>query len=430
MVGGYRYGFQISDRGRYDPDMAVPLRSQLEAVFRKVVADLDPYTAVERSLTSHGLIAEYSPDQIHVIGIGKASVRMAEAAVSVTEARSALVATPYGPSTQPAEPLRVMEGAHPIPGRSSVIAGTELAHVVEGIGSDELLIAVVSGGGSACVEIPSDGVSIDDLGELNRGLIDSGLDIGLINEVRAGVSNTKAGKLVAGCRGTVLTLVVSDVVGSDATVVASGPTVPSELGARAGEILDCLPADVVSDAVRQAVAEWRPAPGRTDPEPVVVADSTTCAESAAMHLSALGFRAHIVTDTLAGEARDMAPLLFGSTPAGTVGIATGETTVTVTGGGIGGRNHEAAASVLQLIGGHAVFGAFGTDGVDGRTGAAGAVVDGSVRRAGLARGRDVEVALLNNDTGTFLADIGAAVVSGPTGTNVGDLWMWARGEED
>jgi hydroxypyruvate reductase len=410
----------------------LPTREQLIDAFNAAVGAVEPAEAVRSHLSTDGetvfldgtVVGRYAPENIAVIGIGKASVAMAEAVCAVTGAANAIVATTY-PDVDHDARLSIVVGGHPVPTEASITAGQVLLDAVASCGSDDLVIAVVSGGGSAAAEVLVDGVSLDDLVVLNKWLLGSGLPIEDVNEVRACVSRLKAGRLAAATEATVVTLVLSDVVGAGPGFVSSGPTIASNLGSRAGAILAARPDGAhLPEAVRLAVDAWEPLSTTTGPV-VVVGSPATSANAAAEYFRDIGFATSTVTTSLHGEARVEATRLLASSKPGVVYVATGETTVTVSGRGVGGRNQEAALAAIPCLADvRGIFAAMGTDGIDGPTDAAGAIVHSASQHAASEAGWDVATELTKNNANPVLGDIGALVVTGPTGTNVCDLWMW------
>jgi glycerate-2-kinase len=302
--------------------------------------------------------------------------------------------------------------------------------LVQATRPSDVMVFLISGGGSAVATLPIDGITIEDISVMNSLLIASGLPIEDINEVRASVSRLKGGRLAeATVAERQVTLVLSDVVGAGPEHVASGPSLGFALGRRAGNVLDApglraaMPPDVMA-----AIDGFVP------PEPPAAVKYTTIgsplivAEAAVADLVARGFDASFVTAELTGEARFEAVALVDMTSPGSILVAAGETTVTIRGEGVGGRNQEAAlAAALHIEGQDVLFGAFGTDGIDGPTLAAGAVVDGETASRARTVGADLATALRNNDSHTVLTALGEAVVTGPSGTNVADLWISAKG---
>lgn len=414
--------------------MRAPTRTTLIEAFDAAIKAVEPGPAVARHLAAvRGTveldgtdIGSFDPDSITVVGVGKAAASMASAVCDITGARSATVATPYRQGSDP----RVTEiiGGHPVPDQGSLIAGNRLTDEVRSADPSGLVVAVVSGGGSAAAEVPVEGVSLEDLQALNNWLLRSGLSIVEMNEVRAAVSQLKAGGLASMTKAAVITLVLSDVVGAGPHLVASGPTVPSSLGARARSIVaEHQDSGDLPGAIVAAVRNVTPVPSGPEGQVCVIGDPAVAAREASRHLAALGFDTAIATTSMGGESRLVVAELLNASKPGVVWVASGETTVTVSGSGVGGRNQEAALAAMQpLSNTDGVFAALGTDGIDGPTDAAGAVVDGSSLGQAISAGWDVPMELENNNSNPVLDDIGALVMTGPTGTNVCDLWMWFR----
>lgn len=409
-----------------------PTRQQLESAFRAAVGAADPFRAVTTALSyrdgvvrvADRIVGSYRPDQITIVGVGKAAPAMADAVASITGSGSGIVVSPY----EAACAVRIVIGGHPIPTRESLDAGRAVMEVISGTDDDDLIIAVISGGGSAAAEVLVDGVTIGDVIVANEAMLTSGMPIQDINEVRAAMSQMKAGGAAVWAGETkIVSLVLSDVVGGGAEFVSSGPTIPSDLGARARIVVDRwgmagqMPESVLAAVDRFVVARA----GRSGMFETVGSPAMAAA-AAAEALRAEGFDARIVTSGLVGEARDRVIELLTSAEPGVVWIAAGEPTVTITGSGTGGRSQEAALAavpVLARIGG--IFAALGTDGIDGPTDAAGAIVDAATAVGARRRGWDVEHELAANNSHPVLADLGCTVVTGPTGTNVCDVWMWS-----
>ena len=312
---------------------------------------------------------------------------------------------------------------HPIPDSESVRGAHAAIALAGAVEPDEMLLALVSGGGSALLEAPVAGLSLDDVRDLNDRLIRSGAPIEIINRVRQAVSMVKAGRLGARCRGRLATLVISD-VGSDPAVVASGPTVATPRNpVNLAEVLNRF--GIGGRAAERALVSAR-SPARTAPPSsgeaptLVLADAFTAGKAAARYLSETGLEVTLGDDRLVGEVGRAVRNALSSTPAGTIRVLVGETTVEVTGGGRGGRNqHAVVMAGIEIAGTTHRFLAAGTDGIDGPTDAAGGCVDG-------ATVTDLEVArrhLADCDSYPYLARVGALLRTGRTGTNVADLWI-------
>jgi hydroxypyruvate reductase len=286
-------------------------------------------------------------------------------------------------------------------------------------------------------------LSLDDLRETNQVLLECGTDIVETNTVRKHLSSIKGGWLAATAgRSRLVTLVLSDVVGDPLDVIASGPTVPDPT--TYGDALAVVDRSGIFDRLstralghlqrgRRGFVEETPKQPHSRHEIEIIGSGTVAAEAAAAFFRSRGVPSRIVSTRHAGEAREAAvSAVSAASNVGEVLIFSGETSVAVRGTGRGGRNQEAAlAAALEIDGQPVTFLALGTDGIDGPTDAAGGIVDGGTIGRGLAANFDPFAALADNDTYPFLAAAGDLIVTGPTGTNVADLWMVRRrGESD
>ncbi|MDE0167985.1 MAG: DUF4147 domain-containing protein [bacterium] len=308
---------------------------------------------------------------------------------------------------------------HPIPDRGSVRGAQAAIALAETLAPDDLLLVLVSGGGSALLEAPAEGLSLDDLRELNDRLLQSGAPIEVMNHVRRAVSIVKGGRLGERCKSRLATLVVSD-VGSDPAVVASGPTVPPNTPAPdVSEILDSY--SITGLAAERARRLATTGMGQPPSGPaLILADCFTAGAAATRHLAARGLKVSLQSDALDGPAHETAVRAIASTKEGEVRVLVGETTVEVTGTGRGGRNqHAAVAAGIEIAGSGFRFLAVGTDGVDGPTDAAGGCVDGGTVNDSHSAQRYLD----NCDSYSFLEKTGGLLRIGKTGTNVADLWI-------
>ena len=398
--------------------------------FDAAVRAVDPYTAVGRHLGySDGVISvgpqaigSFRPQDIVVIGIGKAAIRMVGAAVDVTGATRGLVVSPYPGACA----LPVVIGGHPIPDATSLAAGRAMSDLAASIVPTDCVLAFVSGGGSAALELPVEDVGLEDLQVMNQVLVASGAPIEDINEIRAAVSMLKAGGLRRMIDTThMATMVLSDVPTGGPPVVSSGPTVASALGSDAHDVVvrwdlaHRLPACVV-DAT---LAIGNPVE-RIDGDVVVEVGSPVSAAAAAVaHLRNAGFAVEIRETPITGDVNSSVEGLLAAAASVTV-VAAGEATVRGSHIGVGGRNqHAALLAAAAIAGTERRFGALGTDGVDGETAAAGAIVDGTTVRRAHVVGYDTDTAIKRFDSHPLLAAIGDVVITGPTGTNVADVWI-------
>ena len=381
--------------------------------------------------------------------LGKAAAALARGADAfLSPGSSRLVVRPHSAPALGDPDWQEMSGGHPLPDEASVSAGERLAAWLEGLRgpAGAPLLALISGGGSACLELPAVGLELADLIATQRALLGGGVPIALVNSVRCHLSRMKGGGALRLFPGPVLALVLSDVPGDDPAVVASGPfaadrTTFGEARAAVAALGDPVPAAVQSHLASGTAGEVLETVKPGDPalarlELVRIGGIGSAMAAAAAAARQLGFA--VATGALAGEAAEAGRRLVArgrGLPAGEAGaclVLGGETVVRVgAAAGLGGRNQElalAAAGALALDGGDEVVLALATDGEDGATGAAGAVVDGGAW-AELGRlGVDPTRALAEHDSHPALAALpGALVTTGPTGTNVADLVLYLRG---
>ncbi len=375
-----------------------------------------------------------------VLGAGKASAAMAAALEAHWPGElSGLVITRYGHAV-PCARIEIVEAAHPVPDAAGAAAAERMLELCAGLGSDDLVIALISGGGSALMTLPPPGVTREDIQALNRALLASGAPIGAMNCIRRHLSRINGGRLAAACHpARVLALLISDVPGDDPVDIASGPTVPDPttladaraLVARHGIELPAAVAAALADTANESV---KPGDARlARAETRIIAAPMASLEAAAAKARALGFTPRILGDAIEGEARDvgagMARQALAARPRPgeppVVLISGGETTVTLPRDGRdlgrGGRNVDFLLGLAAALDGapgiHAI--ACDTDGVDGADEVAGAIVaPDSIARAGRAA---LEAALARYDGHGFFAGLGDQVITGPTLTNVNDF---------
>ncbi|GIW07408.1 MAG: hydroxypyruvate reductase [Dehalococcoidia bacterium] len=437
-----------------------PLRSEgpppiLTRVIEAALAAVDPAAAVRRALTVRRdtlafgslLLPLRSVRCIVVVGAGKAAAPMADAVVDLLAPRlvEGVVIVPYGYAA-PAGSVVVREAGHPLPDAAGVRATAEILELLAGVDERDLVIAVISGGGSSLLVAPEHDLELDDLVVVNEALLRSGAPITAVNAVRKRLDRVKGGGLArAAAPATLIGLVLSDVIGSPLDVIASGPTVPDEatwqdaleVVGRYG-LAERLPARVL-ERLRRGTAGWE-APPLAAGNPVfanartaVIADNRLAARAACRAAEEAGFAPLLLTTSLDGEAsaagRVLASVLREVRASGAplappcCLVAGGETTVTVRGGGRGGRNQELALGAALGLAGvpDVLLASVGTDGRDGPTDVAGAWVDGATVARAAGRGLDAVAALAENDSYQFFAAAGGHLRLGPTRTNVNDL---------
>ncbi len=400
--------------------------------YRAALRACDPAAAVLRVVDFDGgrltvgdaTFDRVDPSDVVVIGLGKAAASMARGVAGVVDVERGLVVSDH---EEPC-PVELAVGDHPIPGAGSLAAGRRLLDTVRATRPTDVVVFLISGGGSAVAEAPTPGVGMDDIAALNRVLTTTAMPITEINEVRSAASMIKGGRL-ASVAGTtrMATLILSDVVGGDAVHVASGPTIGHGLGSGARSVIARRGlAGLLPGPVLEAVRRSTPVDG--DPGPwTVVASPDVAARAAASSLRDAGCRVEVRDHPLEGPVGDAVAAMLAAVPVGGVVVAAGEVVVSVEGVGTGGRNqHAALLAARQIRGGGTTFGAFATDGRDGPTRAAGAIVDGGTWGRITDAGVDGDAALERFDSTTALGAVGALVLVGPTGTNVADLWIAAR----
>ena len=433
------------------------LRGVAEAAFNDALLAADPEEAVHRHFRLRdGVLRVGDVDyflaqfqRIFLIGAGKASVRMAAAVERILGRRieAGLVITRRGQGGRLRDVL-VREAGHPLPDQDGVRAAEEMIELVEPLSDHDLVVCVLSGGGSALLTAPVDGVGVTDLQRLTKRMLGSGMTIHEINTVRKHLSRVNGGRLAERIHpATCITLILSDVVGDNLEVVASGPTAPDPTTFAAA--VAALPRrglwDQAPESVRATLSAGAAGQLPESPKPgadifkrmhhQIVGSNRLSLIACEQKAHRMGMNTMLLSSSVAGESREIAH--FYAALAREVRashqpikppcclIAGGETTVTLRGGGTGGRCQELALAVAlelaELPG--TVFLAAGTDGVDGMTDAAGAFADSDTMERARSKGLDPARYLLENDSNGFFRAMGDLVTTGPTGTNVMDIHL-------
>ncbi|WP_027169183.1 glycerate kinase [Mesorhizobium sp. WSM3224] len=414
-------------------------KSLLTSIFNAAVAAADP----EKTIRNH--LPAKPKGRTIVIGAGKGSAQMAAAFEKVWDGPiDGLVVTRYGYGAK-CERIEIIEAAHPVPDAAGLEASRRLLEKVRDLTADDLVVALISGGGSALLPSPAPGLTLADEIAVNEALLASGAPIAAMNTIRKHVSTIKGGRLAAAAHpARVVSLVVSDIPGDNPALVASGPTVP-DTGSREDALASIaaygmkLPASVMAHIQSPAADAPRPEDARFAGNEVhLTASAGVSLEAAAAEARRQGIEAVILSDSIEGEAREVGgvhaaiarevatrnrpfakPVLI---------LSGGETTVTLRapiGGtkGKGGRNSEfllAFAIGINGVGGIVALAA-DTDGIDGSENNAGAFADGSTVSRMRAAGVDAKAMLAGNNAWTAFDAVGDLFVPGPTGTNVNDL---------
>ena len=405
----------------------------LRAMFDAAVAAADPLQRVP------GFLPVRPSGRVVVVGAGKASARMAQAVEQAWDGPlSGLVVTRYGHAV-PCSRVEIVQAAHPVPDAAGERAARRILELVSDLDADDLVLALISGGGSALLTVPAPGITLADKQAINTALLRSGASITAMNLVRKHLSAIKGGRLAAAAfPAATVGLLISDVPGDDPAVIASGPTV-AEPSAPAQALAVLAAYNVpVPPVVREHLATSPGCPGPDDPRLArvtnhVIATPQQSLEAAAAVARQAGVTPVILSDSLEGESREVGIVLAGiarqvrrhGQPAvpPCVLLSGGETTVTVRGTGRGGRNVELLLSLALALRGaehvHAI--ACDTDGVDGTEEVAGALIGPDTLRRGTQLGVDAAAALADNDGHSFFATLGDQVITGPTLTNVNDF---------
>lgn len=420
-------------------------RTHISRLIDGVLEAADPYRLVKSAFqagklqsTIHNRDIKFPPDgEMILLAVGKASTPMLLAAAEEIDQdiKEVIIARPESDRAALPSNWQIFQAGHPLPNERSLAAGRAVRKALRGLRADDLVILLLSGGGSALLELPKPDIELKGLKEVNKDLLRSGAPIEEINIVRKSMSLIKGGGLARmAAPASILCLILSDVVGDDLGMVASGPTVLERADAsRARETLqryglwarypERTQAAILAD--RDAVGPVKP------PVNILLANNRTVTTAAAREAARMGFDVEVLPEPLSGEARiagaEFARRLMDIASAqphdNLCLVQGGETTVTVAGTGQGGRNQEFAASAAQSVGNSSrlVVLSFATDGVDGPTDAAGAIVDSGFRRLAEKLGLDPRSYLDNNDVYPFLDRMGALIRTGPTQTNLNDI---------
>ncbi|WP_458792765.1 glycerate kinase type-2 family protein [Yoonia sp. MH D7] len=407
-------------------------RELLTDLFKEAVAVADPMRVVAKHLPAQ------PSGRLVVIGAGKASARMAEAVEAHYGPCEGLVVTRYG-YERPTQGIKIVQAAHPVPDAAGEAATKQILDLVSDLGENDFVIALISGGGSALLCAPTEGLTLGDKITINQSLLASGAPIGEMNIVRKHLSRVKGGQLAAACYpAKLLTLLISDVPGDDPSQIASGPTVGD--ASTPQDALDIIERRGISvpPHVRVAIADGSSVVSPSDPrlrraETKIIAAPSHSIAAATVVAEAAGFDVRNLGDAIEGEARDLgaqqaqqalslqSTLTTSDRPI--ILLSGGECTVTRRGDGIGGPNAEFVLSAAIALNGqpniHIL--ACDTDGVDGAAEVAGAYAGPDLMDLAKRSGLDPIEALTNNDAHSFFGALESQIVSGPTLTNVNDF---------
>lgn len=412
----------------------IETRPFLVSLFDAAIAAADPKKSIARHLP------DKPKGRTLVVGAGKGSAQMAQALEELWgDPLEGFVVTRYGYGAK-CSSIEVMEANHPVPDANGLAAANRAIELVTGLTEDDLVLALICGGGSALLPSPAGVLSLDDEIRVNEVLLESGAPITVMNTIRKHISNIKGGRLAEMAHpAKVVSLIVSDIPGDDPAQVASGPTVPDHASQK--EALAAIARyrmELPSHVLDHIASSRSVCPSPDDPifarnEIKVIASASVSLEAAAEAACDQGIEAVILSDSIEGEAREIAKMHAALAleianrdrpfHKPVVLLSGGETTVTLAGNGKGGRNTEFLLSFAAEIDGISGVSALAadTDGIDGSQDNAGAFADGSSIARMREKGIDPIALLLNNDAWSAFDAIGDLFVPGPTGTNVNDL---------
>ncbi len=429
------------------------LRTDALAIFHASLKAVDPVNAVKKHLRLDGDmlrvgdrdydLAEYP--HIYVVGCGKAAASMSSALEDILQERisGGIINVKYG-YTKSLKYVTINEAGHPIPDEAGVRGTQEILTLLQGLGGNDLVLFVISGGGSALLPLPQDGISLEEKQRVTRTLLECGASIDEMNAIRKHISKVKGGQLArVAYPATLISLLLSDVVGDRMDVIASGPTVPDE-----STFEDCmiivekyslnLPNSVIDLLKRGLNGELEETPKVGDPIfdktfNLIIGSNILALKAAEQKAEKLGYNTLILSSSIEGETKEIAKvhtaiakeiLARGNPiPKPACIISGGETTVTIKGSGLGGRNQEfVLASAIEIAGMRdTVILSCGTDGTDGPTDAAGAIADGFTVQSAKKQGMQPVDYLRNNDAYHFFERLDDLIKTGPTNTNVMDV---------
>lgn len=431
------------------------MRQDALKIFKHGIKSVDPAIAIKRNLTIgdnrldiHGKTYDLSAyENIFIIGMGKASAAMAKAIEDLLGDRikGGVVNVKYG-HTVPLKIVRANEAGHPVPDQEGLEGTNQILRLLKQTGEKDLVICLISGGGSALLPSPVDGITLEDKQRLTKALLDCGATIHEINALRKQISKVKGGRLARLVYpSTLISLILSDVIGDDLDSIASGPTVPDKT-----TFADCLsilekhkihgeiPTSILQYVERGSQGDVEETPKTDDPifvrtQNVIIASNKQALSAAKEKAGELGYNALILSSFIEGDTTEVAKVhaaiakevLSTGNPVGRPAciVSGGETIVKIKGGGLGGRNQEftlAAAIAIHGLEKVAILSA-GTDGTDGPTEAAGAIADGATITRATGLGIVAEKYLRENNSYNFFKPLGDLIITGPTNTNVMDL---------
>ena len=421
-------------------------REDILKVFESGIKAVNPYISTKKMIKIKGdkLILDSdiyqlnSFENIYVIGAGKASIQMVRAIFEIFGNRI----SGYVNSLENKEIGNIIcnKSCHPIPDKNGEIGATNIYEIAKNAGKNDLIICLISGGGSAMMPLPENGISLKDKIEVTKLLLECGANINEINAVRKHLSKIKGGKLAnIAYPAKTISLILSDVVGDPLDSIASGPTSPDSTTyedvlqiLKKYDIYEKIPKNVIYHIISKK--NETPKPGDKifeNVKNIIIANNKIALNEASKKSVQLGYNTMVLTSHLEGEAREVGIMLTGiakdilkydepvKKPA--MILCGGETTVNLTGNGKGGRNQELVISALRKLPENVTIASIGTDGIDGNSNSAGAIGDFDVLKISKEKELNIDEFLKNNDSNTFFKKTNGLINTGPTGTNVADI---------
>ncbi|MBE0432409.1 glycerate kinase [candidate division WOR-3 bacterium] len=436
------------------------LREDAKRLFLHGVEAVNPHSAIKRSLRLENRQLVIGGDRddalkldlqaferIFVLGMGKATALMAKATEETLKDRitDGCIVVKYGYSTHLAK-IRTHEAGHPLPDEKGLKGAQEIARIAGDAGENDLILFLISGGGSALLPLPGEGITLEEKQKITQQLLACGADIQEINAIRKHISSVKGGQLARlAYPATIVSLILSDVVGDRLDTIASGTTVSDNTTFQEAfsiiekyGLIEEIPVSIKERITQGAAGTIEDTPKRGDKifektHNLLVGSNIIALQAIKNEAQRTGYNTVIITSSIEGEAREVAKvhsaiakevIASGNpvTPPACV-ISGGETTVTITGKGKGGRNQELCLAAAMAINGieNIVIMSAGTDGTDGPTDAAGGIIDGTTCRRAEKQGINAVKSLRNNDSYDFLKKTGDLLITGPTNTNVMDI---------
>ena len=440
----FKNRYQIIENGQ--TSKLKEIREDVLDILTSALNAVDPYNAVKsrfdgKKINIDERVIDLSDfESIYLVGFGKASVGMAQAICDVVNVTEGAIVTNDPNNNVQSDRVTTITGGHPIPDENSMAGTDKILNIIEKCNEKDLLLVLISGGGSALLCKPR--VDLKDLQLATDLLLRSGADINEINTIRKHLSFVKGGQLITTSKGTVVSFIISDIVGDPLEFIASGPTHPDSTTYNDAKIIlnnydlwEKLPLSVktvIADGIADKLPET-PKNGDAVFANVwncIVANNELACKAAENKAKELDYTTMLLTTSLTGKAKEMGRYLvdraqnYGTDDTKMVFIAGGETTVKIKGNGKGGRNQEMVlASVTKLDDTEMVFASFATDGIDGTSNAAGAIADGFSMIRAQDKNLDPERFLKENNSYVFFKHLDDAFITGPTGTNVMDIHL-------